>query len=69
MIVNWIEPLLCNSQVYPDSVWFLMFKGRIELLRGQFDTAIETYNRAVNSQRQWQQFHHVCYWEIMWVNR
>ncbi|CAH1647647.1 unnamed protein product [Spodoptera littoralis] len=55
-------------KVFPESVWFLMFKGRIELIRGQFDTAIETYNRAVTSQRDWRQFHHVCYWEIMWVN-
>ncbi|KAJ8737169.1 hypothetical protein PYW07_000440 [Mythimna separata] len=55
-------------KVYPDSVWFLMFKGRIEFLRGQFDAAIKTYNRAINSQKQWHQFHHVCYWEIMWVN-
>ncbi|XP_049692186.2 tetratricopeptide repeat protein 39B isoform X2 [Helicoverpa armigera] len=56
-------------KVYPQSVWFLMFKGRIELLRGQFDAAIETYNRSINSQKEWCQFHHVCYWEIMWVNR
>uniref|UniRef100_A0A2A4IVM8 Tetratricopeptide repeat protein 39B n=1 Tax=Heliothis virescens TaxID=7102 RepID=A0A2A4IVM8_HELVI len=56
-------------QVYPESVWFLMFKGRIELLRGQFDAAIVTYNRSINSQREWRQFHHVCFWEIMWVNR
>ncbi|XP_047040838.1 tetratricopeptide repeat protein 39B-like [Helicoverpa zea] len=55
-------------KVYPQSVWFLMFKGRIELLRGQFDAAIESYNRSINSQKEWRQFHHVCYWEIMWVN-
>ncbi|KAH9627999.1 hypothetical protein HF086_017974 [Spodoptera exigua] len=56
-------------KVFPESVWFLIFKGRIELIRGQFDTAIDTYNRAVSSQRDWRQFHHVCFWEIMWVNR
>ncbi|CAH0578141.1 unnamed protein product [Chrysodeixis includens] len=55
-------------KVYPESVWFLMFKGRIEFMRGKFDTAIQTYNRAITSQSQWRQFHHVCYWEIMWVN-
>ncbi|XP_028173581.1 tetratricopeptide repeat protein 39B-like [Ostrinia furnacalis] len=55
-------------KVYPNSVWFLVFKGRLELLRGLFEPAIATYNRVVLNQETWKQFRHVCYWEIMWVN-
>ncbi|XP_013189458.1 tetratricopeptide repeat protein 39B [Amyelois transitella] len=62
------EILYKELKIYPESVWFLVFKGRLELLRGQFRPAIETYNRAIVSQDTWRQFRHVCYWEIMWVN-
>ncbi|KAI8430828.1 hypothetical protein MSG28_000983 [Choristoneura fumiferana] len=54
--------------LYPDGVWFLLFKGRLELMRGMFNPAIVTYNVAIDSQDMWLQFRHVCYWEIMWVN-
>ncbi|KAJ0183827.1 hypothetical protein K1T71_000250 [Dendrolimus kikuchii] len=55
-------------KVYRDGVWFLIFKGRLELMRGSFNQAIVTYNTAIASQDIWKQFHHVCYWEIMWAN-
>ncbi|XP_073953356.1 tetratricopeptide repeat protein 39B-like [Choristoneura fumiferana] len=55
-------------KLYPDGVWFLLFKGRLELMRGMFNPAIVTYNVAIDSQDMWLQFRHVCYWEIMWVN-
>ncbi|KAJ2954346.1 hypothetical protein O0L34_g2605 [Tuta absoluta] len=62
------EILHKELQVYPDGVWFLVFKGRLELLRGMFQPAIVTYNRAIDSQDMWPQFRHLCYWEILWVN-
>lgn len=63
------EQILQNQlKVYPESVWFLMFKGRLELMRGQFESAILTYDHAIRSQDKWLQFRHVAYWEIMWVN-
>ncbi|CAB3225308.1 unnamed protein product [Arctia plantaginis] len=54
-------------KVFPQSVWFLMFKGRLELMHGKFDAAIITYQNAIHSQDQWHQFRHLCYWETMWV--
>ncbi|OXA36869.1 Tetratricopeptide repeat protein 39B [Folsomia candida] len=30
--------------------------------------AIEWYSRAWQSQSEWVQFHHLCYWELMWAN-
>ncbi|XP_026315175.1 tetratricopeptide repeat protein 39B-like [Hyposmocoma kahamanoa] len=62
------EILNKELQIYPDGVWFLVFKGRLELLQGMFRQAIVTYNRAIDSQNTWPQFRHLCYWEIMWVN-
>ncbi|XP_028032985.1 tetratricopeptide repeat protein 39B-like [Bombyx mandarina] len=55
-------------KIYPESVWFLVFKGRLEFLRGLFEPAISTYNCALNSQHNFKQFRHLCFWEIMWVN-
>ncbi|XP_030021632.1 tetratricopeptide repeat protein 39B [Manduca sexta] len=62
------EILKKELKIYPDSVWFLVFKGRLQLHQGLFDQAIKTYNRAIISQDTWKQFRHVCYWEIMWIN-
>ncbi|XP_049885028.1 tetratricopeptide repeat protein 39B-like [Pectinophora gossypiella] len=62
------EILHKELKVYPKGVWFLVFKGRLELMRGMFRPAIVTYNRAIASQDMWTQFRHLCYWEIMWVN-
>ncbi|KAL4717690.1 hypothetical protein ACJJTC_000839 [Scirpophaga incertulas] len=55
-------------KIYPNSVWFLVFKGRLELLRGQLNTAMNIYHRVVLNQNTFQQFRHVCYWENMWIH-
>lgn len=31
--------------------------------------AIEWYKKSCNSQQEWPQFHHVCYWELVWANQ
>ena len=49
-------------------MWFLFFKGRLELTRGNFEKSIEWYNRSWNSQDLWPQFHHICFWELMWAH-
>lgn len=59
---------LTSPQIYPDGVWFLLFKARLQFMRGQLCPAVHTYDRAVVSQDMWKQFTHVCYWEIMWIN-
>jgi len=53
---------------YPDGVWFQFFKGRLEYVKGHLEEAIVWYNRAWQSQSEWVQFHHLCYWELMWAN-
>ncbi|CAG7828623.1 unnamed protein product [Allacma fusca] len=53
---------------YPDGVWFNFFQGRLEYVKGHVDECIEWYTKAWQSQSEWVQFHHLCYWELMWAN-
>ncbi|XP_035701762.1 tetratricopeptide repeat protein 39B isoform X2 [Folsomia candida] len=61
---------LINQQLssFPDGVWYNFFKGRLEYVKGNVNPAIEWYSRAWQSQSEWVQFHHLCYWELMWAN-
>ena len=46
---------------YPDSVMFLFFRAKYEQVCGRFYSAIEYYEKAIQCQAQWEQFHHlVC---------
>lgn len=55
-------------QIYPKGVWFLFFKGRLEFMKGNLDEALVWYKKSWKSQDMWPQFHHLCFWEILWVN-
>lgn len=55
-------------QAYPKGVWFLFFKGRLEFMKGNLDEALVWYKKSWKSQDMWPQFHHLCFWEILWVN-
>ncbi|XP_044766072.1 tetratricopeptide repeat protein 39B-like isoform X2 [Coccinella septempunctata] len=52
---------------HPNGVWFLFFKGRMEFMRGNLDQAKEWYLKSWRSQNTWPQFHHVCFWELLWL--
>lgn len=56
------------EQTYPKGVWFLFFKGRLEFMKGNVDDALTWYKKSWKSQDIWPQFHHICFWEILWVN-
>ncbi|KAM9529934.1 tetratricopeptide repeat protein 39A-like isoform 1-T1 [Salvelinus alpinus] len=51
---------------YPKGSIFLFFAGRIEVIKGNLDAAIERFEECCEAQQQWKQFHHMCYWELMW---
>ncbi|XP_041444833.1 tetratricopeptide repeat protein 39A isoform X2 [Xenopus laevis] len=51
---------------YPKSAIFLFFAGRIEELKGNIDEAIRWFEEGCSAQQAWKQFHHMCYWELMW---
>ncbi|XP_031834687.1 tetratricopeptide repeat protein 39B-like isoform X2 [Nomia melanderi] len=67
--LEWCERVLEEElSHHPNSVWFLFFKGRLELTRGNFENAIEWYTKSWKSQDLWPRFHLVCFWELMWVH-
>ncbi|CAL4075397.1 unnamed protein product, partial [Meganyctiphanes norvegica] len=57
-----------QMQLYPNGAWFLFFKARQAFVQGEFDEAVEIYTKSWNSQHEWTQFHHLCFWELMWCN-
>jgi len=63
------EMLQEKLQQYPNGVWFLFFKGRLEFMKGNLNEALTWYKKSWKSQNIWTQFHHLCFWEMLWVNR
>uniref|UniRef100_A0A8C1P208 Tetratricopeptide repeat domain 39A n=1 Tax=Cyprinus carpio TaxID=7962 RepID=A0A8C1P208_CYPCA len=51
---------------YPKGSIFLFFAGRIEEIKGNLDAAIKRFEECCEAQQHWKQFHHMCYWELMW---
>ncbi|CAL9696231.1 unnamed protein product [Knipowitschia caucasica] len=58
-----LQPYL---EKYPKGSIFLFFAGRIEEIKGNLDAAIKRFEECCEAQQQWKQFHHMCYWELMW---
>uniref|UniRef100_A0A6Q2Y265 Tetratricopeptide repeat domain 39A n=1 Tax=Esox lucius TaxID=8010 RepID=A0A6Q2Y265_ESOLU len=51
---------------YPQGAIFLFFAGRAEEIKGNIDEAVALFEDGCKAQQQWKQFHHMCYWELMW---
>ncbi|XP_044157757.1 tetratricopeptide repeat protein 39A isoform X1 [Bufo gargarizans] len=51
---------------YPKGAIFLFFAGRIEEIKGNVDAAITRFEECCEAQQNWKQFHHMCYWQLMW---
>lgn len=67
--LEWCEKALDEElSTYPNGVWFLFFKGRLELVRGNIEECIEWFKKSWHSQDIWPQFHYACYWELMWAH-
>ncbi|CAN9505118.1 unnamed protein product [Ophioblennius macclurei] len=61
------ETLLKPFQLrYPKGAIFLFFAGRIEEIKGNIDEAVALFDDGCKAQQAWKQFHHMCYWELMW---
>uniref|UniRef100_A0A8D0GXH6 Tetratricopeptide repeat domain 39A n=1 Tax=Sphenodon punctatus TaxID=8508 RepID=A0A8D0GXH6_SPHPU len=58
-----LKPYLAR---YPKGAIFLFFAGRIETLKGNIDAAVSRFEECCEAQQHWKQFHHMCYWELMW---
>lgn len=37
-------------------------------MKGNLDDALYWYKKSWKSQDHWPQFHHLCFWEMLWVN-
>uniref|UniRef100_H2UEB1 Zgc:158403 n=1 Tax=Takifugu rubripes TaxID=31033 RepID=H2UEB1_TAKRU len=53
-------------QHYPRGAIFLFFAGRTEEIKGNIDEAVKLFEDGCKAQQAWKQFHHMCYWELMW---
>ncbi|XP_036387323.1 tetratricopeptide repeat protein 39A-like [Megalops cyprinoides] len=65
--VDEAEKLLKPFRVrYPRGAIFLFFAGRAEEIKGNIDEAVSLFEDGCKAQQEWKQFHHMCYWELMW---
>ncbi|KAI4896420.1 hypothetical protein NFI96_031516 [Prochilodus magdalenae] len=60
-----LEPYL---EKFPKGSIILFYTARIAVLRGHFEKAQMKFVECINSQQQWKQIHHLCYWELMWCH-
>lgn len=60
------EILQPQLKAFPKGAIFLYYAARIKQIQGKLDEAIEKYNDSISSQSEWKQFHHICYWEVIW---
>nr|XP_040139737.1 tetratricopeptide repeat protein 39B [Ictidomys tridecemlineatus] len=54
-------------QQFPNGSLMLFYHARIELLKGNIEEAQEIFRKCISVQEEWKQFHHLCYWELMWI--
>lgn len=60
--------LVTHLSHYSSGVWYNFFKARLACVKCNLDDAIKWYTKAWECQQEWVQFHHLCYWELMWVH-
>ncbi|PIO63592.1 tetratricopeptide repeat protein [Teladorsagia circumcincta] len=46
----------------------LFLRARLLLVSGDIDSAIYCFNRSIESQQDYKQFHHVAYWELLFAH-
>lgn len=60
--------LAYSLKLYPNGVFFLFFSGRQLGARGQLIQAKKQYQKAIDTQKDWKQLQHMCYWELGLIN-
>ncbi|KAI8089817.1 uncharacterized protein BX664DRAFT_333982 [Halteromyces radiatus] len=56
--------LACNLDRYPSGVFFLYIDGRRLARQGNLDQAKQQYQKAIDTQKDWKQLQHMCYWDL-----
>ncbi|KAI1727354.1 tetratricopeptide repeat protein 39B [Ditylenchus destructor] len=57
-----LAPLIQN---HPNGAIILFLRARLYLVSGDMDNAVFFYNKSIESQDVYRQFHHICYWELL----
>ncbi|EUB56265.1 Tetratricopeptide repeat protein 39B [Echinococcus granulosus] len=52
----------------PNSAFFLFLRGRLATLSGDFRGAKDYFFKSISCQTDFQNFYHICYWEMMWCH-
>uniref|UniRef100_A0A0R3VT10 Tetratricopeptide repeat protein 39B n=1 Tax=Taenia asiatica TaxID=60517 RepID=A0A0R3VT10_TAEAS len=52
----------------PNSAFFIFLRGRLAALSGNFREAKDYFFKAISCQTDFQNFYHICYWEMMWCH-
>ncbi|KAM5292641.1 tetratricopeptide repeat protein 39B-like [Ctenodactylus gundi] len=60
--------LLIYLRKFPKCVVFKFFNARFSMLRGNFEKAQLKLQDCIVTQSEWQQVHHLCFWELMWCH-
>uniref|UniRef100_A0A1I7ZRX6 Tetratricopeptide repeat protein 39B n=1 Tax=Steinernema glaseri TaxID=37863 RepID=A0A1I7ZRX6_9BILA len=60
-----LEPMLQN---YPQGSIVLFLKARLFVVSGEIDNAIHYFNRSIDTQDDYRQFHHICFWELLFAH-
>ncbi|XP_008066326.1 tetratricopeptide repeat protein 39B-like [Carlito syrichta] len=58
--------LLIYLQKFPNCVILKFFHARSSMLKGKFENAEAKLHECIFTQNEWNQFHYLCYWELMW---
>ena len=53
-----------NLQRFPHGIFFLYFSARLYATQALPEKAIECYRAAIESQREFKQLHHLCFWSL-----
>ncbi len=49
---------------FPNGIFFLYFSARLYAAQALPEKAIEYYRNAIESQREYKQLHHMCFWDL-----
>ncbi|KAI8370483.1 uncharacterized protein BYT42DRAFT_502740 [Radiomyces spectabilis] len=60
--------LAYNLGLYPSGTFFLYFYGRQLSAQGQLTKSEAQYHRAIETQKDWKQLQHMCFWELGLLN-
>ncbi|CAD6198263.1 unnamed protein product [Caenorhabditis auriculariae] len=55
-------------QMWPKGAVLLFVRARFLLVSGDIDSAIHFFNVSIDSQSVYKQFHHGCYWELLFAH-